>query len=148
MSDFFYFHPVFIQPLLHFLLGDRLAPGGSGYGRLVAQPEPVKFFHLHAGLVANVGHPLFGRALHHLGVINRVFDGWPEDGPQAAVIWEAFKPDTEPRRSRRQGQADQLRELVLAQLRRGNGNGAAARNPADAEGAQQTDFVEESGGIY
>jgi len=79
---------------------------------------------------------------------NRVFEGWPTDGPQAAVIWEAFKPDTEPRRSRRQGQADQLRELVLAQLRRGEGQGASGRGPADAEGAQQTDFVEESGGIY
>ena len=79
---------------------------------------------------------------------NRVFDGWPGEEPQAAVIWEAFKPDTEPRRTRRQGQADQLRELVLAQLRRGGEGGASARNPADSEGAQQTDFVEESGGIY
>ena len=79
---------------------------------------------------------------------NRVFEGWPSDSPQAAVIWEAFKPDTEPKRSRRQGQADQLRELVLAQLRRGEGAGAAARSPAEGEGAQQTDFVEESGGIY
>jgi penicillin-binding protein 1A len=61
---------------------------------------------------------------------NRVFDGWPADDPQAAVIWEAFKPDTEPRRTRRQGQADQLRELVLAQLRRGNGAGTSARSAA------------------
>jgi len=79
---------------------------------------------------------------------NRVFDGWPTDEPQAAVIWEAFKPDTEPRRTRRQDETDQLRELVLAHLRGGAGAGASAQNPADAEGAQQTDFVEESGGIY
>jgi len=79
---------------------------------------------------------------------NRVFEGWPTDAPQAAVIWEAFKPDTEPKRSRRQGQADQLRELVLAQLRRGEGTGPSVRSPAESEGAQQTDFVEESGGIY
>jgi penicillin-binding protein 1A len=79
---------------------------------------------------------------------NRVFDGWPTDEPQAAVIWEAFKPDTEPRRSRRQGQTDQLRELVLAQLRRAQGAGSSARSGADSEGEQQTDFVEESGGIY
>jgi penicillin-binding protein 1A len=79
---------------------------------------------------------------------NRVFDGWPTDEPQAAVIWEAFKPDTEPRRSRRQGQADQLRELVLAQLRRGEQSASSARSGAEGEGEQQTDFVEESGGIY
>src|SRR5690606_17387722 len=79
---------------------------------------------------------------------NRVFDGWPSDAPQAAVIWEAFKPDTEPRRSRRQGQADALRELGLAQVRRGEGNGASARGATGGEGEQQTDCVEESGGIY
>jgi penicillin-binding protein 1A len=79
---------------------------------------------------------------------NRVFEGWPIDGPQAAVIWEAFKPDTEPKRSRRQGQADQLRELVLAQLRRGEGSGASGANAAQSGNEQQTDFVEESGGIY
>jgi penicillin-binding protein 1A len=79
---------------------------------------------------------------------NRVFDGWPTDEPQAAVIWEAFKPDTEPRRTRRQDEADQLRELVLAHLRGATGAGASAQSPAEAEGAQQTNFVEESGGIY
>lgn len=79
---------------------------------------------------------------------NRVFDGWPSDEPQAAVIWEAFKPDTEPRRSRRQGQADQLRELVLAQLRRGDDAGSSAGDARRGEGEQQTNFVEESGGIY
>ncbi|WP_448582299.1 penicillin-binding protein 1A [Thermaurantiacus sp.] len=28
----------------------------------------------------------------------RVFGTWPSDAPKAAVIWEAFKPETEPRR--------------------------------------------------
>jgi penicillin-binding protein 1A len=79
---------------------------------------------------------------------NRVFDGWPTDEPQAAVIWEAFKPDTEPRRTRRQDEADQLRELVLAQLRRGTDAGSSASSADGGEGEQQTDFVEESGGIY
>lgn len=79
---------------------------------------------------------------------NPVFDGWPTDAPQAAVIWEAFKPDTEPRRSRRQGETDQLRELVLAQLRRGDDAGSSASGAAEGQGEQQTDFVEESGGIY
>jgi hypothetical protein len=37
---------------------------------------------------------------------------------------------------------------VLAQLRRAQGAGSSARSGADSEGEQQTDFVEESGGIY
>jgi penicillin-binding protein 1A len=28
----------------------------------------------------------------------KVFGAWPSDAPKAAVIWEAFKPETEPRR--------------------------------------------------
>ncbi len=34
------------------------------------------------------------------------------------IIWEAFKPDTEPRRTQRQDEIDAMRELILAQLRR------------------------------
>ncbi len=78
----------------------------------------------------------------------RVFDGWPSDEPKAAVIWEAFKPDTEPRRTRRQDEAGQLRDLILAQLRRGNGGGAAAGETGLPEEAPPSDFVEESGGLY
>jgi penicillin-binding protein 1A len=66
----------------------------------------------------------------------------------ASVIWEAFKPDTEPRRTGRQDQSDRLRDLILAQLRRGAAGpgGASGRSP----GAERPpeDFVEESGGIY
>jgi penicillin-binding protein 1A len=36
----------------------------------------------------------------------KVFGAWPTgEDPKAAVIWEAFKPETEPRRSLRRGQA-------------------------------------------
>jgi penicillin-binding protein 1A len=80
----------------------------------------------------------------------RVFDGWPTDDPQASVIWEAFKPDTEPRRTGRQQETDQLRDLILAQLRRAqSGPASGARGRPFREGEeQQTDFVEESGGLY
>jgi penicillin-binding protein 1A len=80
----------------------------------------------------------------------RVFDGWPTDtDPTPAVIWEAFKPDTEPRRTGRQDRSDQLRELILAQLRRGKGGPAGAgQGGAPGDEAPPPDFVEESGGIY
>ena len=75
----------------------------------------------------------------------RVFDAWPTDDPMASVIWEAFKPDTEPRRSGRQNQTDQLRQLILAQLRRSE-NAEAAADTASDEALY--DFVEEQGGLY
>ena len=77
----------------------------------------------------------------------RVFDGWPDDDPQASVIWEAFKPDTEPRRTGRQDEADALRELILAQMRRGNGSAQGGGDEAGDE-PPPTDFAEEQGGLY
>ena len=78
----------------------------------------------------------------------RVFDGVPSDDPKAAVIWEAFKPDTEPPRSTRQDQIAAKRNEILEQIRRGR----AAQQRTVARSAPrvepQTDFVEEQGGIY
>jgi penicillin-binding protein 1A len=58
----------------------------------------------------------------------RVFGMWPDPGPRPAVIWEAFKPESEPRRT---GHARD----VLA--RRGS---ATVRSDAQ--------FLEQEGGIY
>ena len=77
----------------------------------------------------------------------RVFDGWPTDDPRASVIWEAFKPDTEPRRTRRQDETDRLRELILAQLRGGNDTGQGG-DDGPGEEPPPTDFAEEQGGLY
>ncbi|MCL6251893.1 transglycosylase domain-containing protein [Altererythrobacter sp. KTW20L] len=76
----------------------------------------------------------------------RVFDGWPTDEPQSAVIWEAFKPDTEPRRTSRQDDIDQMREMILAQLRRREEGPSAASSSANSNSPEN--FVEEQGGIY
>ncbi|MWV27887.1 penicillin-binding protein 1A [Aurantiacibacter rhizosphaerae] len=73
----------------------------------------------------------------------RVFDGWPSDEPTSAIIWEAFKPDTEPRRSQRQDEVSAMRELILTQLRRQQ-QGSSTRRQTQ----QREDFVEEQGGIY
>jgi penicillin-binding protein 1A len=75
-----------------------------------------------------------------------VFDGWPTNDPQAGIIWEAFKPDTEPRRGGRQDEIDAMRDLVPAQLRRREqGANASAVDQAIEE---PSDFVEDQGGIY
>ncbi len=77
----------------------------------------------------------------------RVFAGMPTDDPRASVIWEAFKPDTEPRRSQRQDATDALRELVLAQLRRSRSNAQGGGVDASDE-PPPSDFAEEQGGLY
>lgn len=68
-----------------------------------------------------------------------VFGAWPSDDPKAPVIWEAFKPESEPRRVRR-------RNLIMP-------DPAAAAEKARAEAAAQearrdSDFLQREGGIY
>ncbi|MCB2067274.1 MAG: transglycosylase domain-containing protein [Erythrobacter sp.] len=75
---------------------------------------------------------------------NRVFDGWPTDDPQSGIIWEAFKPDTEPRRNQRQDDIDAMRELILTQLRREGRGGTGG----DGDSETPDSFAEEQGGIY
>ena len=73
--------------------------------------------------------------------------GRPRDRRQSPIIWEAFKPDTEPRRSIGQGEMD-AKARVLAALEQARarrlGPGAQAQRNAGPPG----DFVEEQGGIY
>jgi penicillin-binding protein 1A len=75
----------------------------------------------------------------------RVFDGQPTSDPLSGVIWEAFKPDTEPRRRQRQDEIDALRNLILAQLRRAAAGPTAATTTS---GEAQENFAAEQGGIY
>lgn len=77
----------------------------------------------------------------------RVFEGTPNnDDPKAQIIWEAFKPDTEPRRTIRQDEMN-AKEAVMDALRKARAarDGAAAASGVDS--AEQG-FVEEQGGIY
>src|SRR3546814_19544715 len=61
----------------------------------------------------------------------KVFGVWPSDDPKSPVIWEAFKPESEPRRVIRR---DELaREMQKAQ---------------DAPVRADSDFLQSSGGIY
>ena len=62
----------------------------------------------------------------------RVFGGWPTQDPKSAIIWEVFKPETEPRISMRR---DELEER-------------AKEEPAAARRDASRDFAGEQGGIY
>lgn len=78
----------------------------------------------------------------------RVLDAWPTDDPLASVIWEAFKPDTEPPRATRQDAIAAKRNEILELIRRARQartqQAAAATRREEAE----PDFVEGQGGIY
>ena len=76
----------------------------------------------------------------------RVYEGWPDEDPLADVIWEAFRPDTEPPRSTRQDEIAELREQLISLVRRARGE-REARMFDEGDG-QPSDFVEDQGGIY
>jgi penicillin-binding protein 1A len=71
----------------------------------------------------------------------KVFGEWPSAEPKAAVIWEAFKPESEPRRTVRRDQiADSGAAAARARPKR-----AAGRR---AEPRPESDFLQREGGIY
>ncbi|MES2337720.1 MAG: transglycosylase domain-containing protein [Pseudomonadota bacterium] len=64
-----------------------------------------------------------------------VFGAFPTDtDPKAGVIWEAFKPQSEPRRARRGADEDLPK--------------AAATKAAPVQKARDSDFLQREGGIY
>ncbi|GAA0726153.1 penicillin-binding protein 1A [Sphingomonas japonica] len=64
-----------------------------------------------------------------------VSSGWPSDAPLSPVIWEAFKPESEPRRARRRDEATKALPVEK--------KAAAPRaQPRDS------DFLQREGGIY
>ncbi|WP_324749332.1 PBP1A family penicillin-binding protein [Sphingomonas sp. LY54] len=74
----------------------------------------------------------------------KVFGEWPPADPKAAVIWEAFKPESEPRRTARRYELPD-REALAAALK---SRRAAAAAPRRAEQPQDSDFLQNQGGIY
>jgi penicillin-binding protein 1A len=69
----------------------------------------------------------------------KVYGVWPTSEPKAAVIWEAFKPESEPRRT--------IRRAALAE----RAAPRAASDPAAqrrVERARDNDFLQREGGIY
>lgn len=74
----------------------------------------------------------------------KVLAGWPSGDPRSDIIWEAFKPDTEPERSTRQDEIAAKRDEILALIAAGREGGGPSRR---AEGEPEN-FAEEQGGIY
>ncbi|WP_324260593.1 transglycosylase domain-containing protein [Altererythrobacter sp. H2] len=76
----------------------------------------------------------------------RVLDGGGSSDPKAAVIWEAFKPDTEPPRITRADEVEKRRAEILALIRRGRT--AVTQSSRENDETPPEGFVEEQGGLY
>lgn len=80
----------------------------------------------------------------------RVFSAWPGDDPKAAVIWEAFKPETEPTRTIRQEEIDRADAASRQFATRSHKPAPSAPRPdvADKPRSRDSEFLENTGGIY
>jgi penicillin-binding protein 1A len=67
----------------------------------------------------------------------KVAGGWPTSDPLASVIWEAFKPESEPQRRRRNGEEEETEKKTVEKKA-----APTARAPGDS------DFLQREGGIY
>ena len=81
----------------------------------------------------------------------RVYGAWPDDDPKGAVIWEAFKAETEPKRSIRQeelaARGDKPKKKAVSKVTSDQavqGNGSNQGSNA----AREEEFVSREGGIY
>jgi len=69
----------------------------------------------------------------------------PGNDPKAAVIWEAFKPDTEPRQYSPEDEFARRRDALVAEIR---GVREARQAAITASSGEQQDFAEQQGGVY
>ena len=67
----------------------------------------------------------------------RVYGSWPGTDPKAAIIWEAFKPESEPRRTIRE---DEIKPIKTPK----RSTGPAQKG---SSGRTDTDFLDDRGGI-
>lgn len=74
-----------------------------------------------------------------------VTGAWPTDDPKASVIWEAFKPESEPTRQRRNREAEAQAKAEAAA--KAKAAAAAARRETQAR-PSDSDFLQREGGIY
>jgi penicillin-binding protein 1A len=76
----------------------------------------------------------------------QVFGGIPQDDQRkASVIWEAFKPNSEPTRTFRP-EDQTLKDAVLEAIRKARA--AKGEAPGEDVPVEEGDFVEDKGGIY
>ncbi len=123
--------------------------GGYAQGGTFAAPIMKQFIEATKPRWSRV--PFTAPAGVHMVKVDRtsgkkVFAGSPGSDPKAAIIWEAFKAETEPDRATRRDELASQRDQVLAAVRRASQ--ARARQQENARAAETRNFAEEQGGVY
>jgi penicillin-binding protein 1A len=109
--------------------GTLAAPIFKQFAKAALMDLPVVPFRAPAGI-------RMVRIDRHSG--QKVFGAWPSDDPKSPVIWEAFKPESEPRRSVRRD------ELAAAAPPKA----AKKAGERQTEQRRDSDFLQNQGGIY
>src|SRR5688572_9476479 len=116
------------RPMGHWAQGGRVAaPIFRQFARVAFEGMPVVPFRAPRG----IRMVRIDRRSGH-----RVYGEWPGNDPRASVIWEAFKPESEPRRTVTR---DQVQFAARTPTRR---SATRAEPPRDSE------FLQREGGIY
>lgn len=80
----------------------------------------------------------------------RVYGAWPGEDPKGAVIWEAFKAETEPKRSIRQDEmaarGDRPKKKDSSQS--ATSSDSSASSNASVGTKRDQEFIQQDGGIY
>jgi penicillin-binding protein 1A len=80
----------------------------------------------------------------------RVYGAWPGEDPMSAVIWEAFKAETEPKRSIRQeelaARGDKPKKKAASQS--GTSASSSASSSTSVGTKRDQEFIQQEGGIY
>src|SRR4051812_45150841 len=109
--------------------GTLAAPIFKQFAKAALMDLPIVPFRAPAGI-------RMVRIDRHSG--QKVFGAWPSDDPKSPVIWEAFKPESEPRRTVRR---DELAAAAPPKAAKKSG-------PSQAEKTRDSDFLQNQGGIY
>ncbi len=125
------------RPMGHYAQGGTLAvPIFYDFASKAMEGMPVRPFHAPAGIRMVRIDRKSGK---------RVFGAWPGRDPQSAVIWEAFKAESEPRRTIRRDElptAKPVKAAPKASTRRSGGN----TSPRDSN--RDNEFLQREDGIY
>ena len=79
----------------------------------------------------------------------RVYGAWAGNDPQSAVIWEAFKAETEPKRSIRQEELAAGGEKPKKEVETQSNMAGAVNAPSASVGTKRDrEFIQQEGGIY
>jgi penicillin-binding protein 1A len=97
--------------------------GGYAQGGSIAAPIFKQFVQGSRARWSSV--PFVAPAGIHMVKVDRVsgkqlFTGSPTDDPKSSIIWEAFKADTEAKRTTRRDELAAQRDQLLAAIRRGS----------------------------